>query len=150
MEQARPILSQRVFSRTSAATNHGTRATLESLLKDLAPWLPQDTISAVEISVAEAMNNVVEHAYANRPGGQVGVVATIDDARLKVDIEDHGAPLPELTPPLARAHKLDGPRDSLPEGGFGWGLIRTLSSDLKYRRVGGVNVLTITFDFPPK
>jgi serine/threonine-protein kinase RsbW len=31
---------------------------------------------------------------------------------------------------------------NLPEGGFGWFLIRALSRDLDYRRVGGRNLLS--------
>jgi serine/threonine-protein kinase RsbW len=35
---------------------------------------------------------------------------------------------------------------TLPEGGFGWFLIRTLSRDLDYRREGGRNLLSFRLD----
>jgi len=53
---------------------------------------------------------------------------------------DDGRPMPEGRLPCGRE---DWPtaRDQLPEGGFGWFLIRTLAMDLCYNRIEGRNRL---------
>jgi serine/threonine-protein kinase RsbW len=45
-------------------------------------------------------------------------------------------PLPEVDPPF-----------ELPEGGFGWHIIRCLTTDLRYRREGAWNVLSFRMPF---
>jgi serine/threonine-protein kinase RsbW len=90
-----------------------------------------------EIVLAEALNNIVEHAYADG-SGEIELTICLNGQGLSCRIVDHGAPMPQGALPdgtLAAA-------DDLPEGGFGWYLIRTLSEDLHYARVAGQNQLT--------
>ena len=93
---------------------------------------------AAEILLAEVLNNVVEHAYANLDG-RIEMTIRVEDGSLICMIVDHGesmpacmlcGDLPSLSP------------DDLPEGGFGWHLIRTLASDLEYRRNDNRNELS--------
>ncbi|MFZ1470576.1 MAG: ATP-binding protein [Paracoccaceae bacterium] len=92
-----------------------------------------------EIVLAEVLNNIVEHAYAAETG-PIRLCLSLGDARLICRIEDEGAPMPGATPPAG--HPPD-PVD-LPEGGFGWHLIRSLSLDLGYERDGRTNRLYFT------
>ncbi len=100
-----------------------------------------DACGSVELVLAEVINNVVEHAYADR---QVGIIelriARTRDALL-FDVIDDGIPMPDGAAPAGRQHELDCPADALPEGGFGWFLIRELTHDLSYARDGSRNWL---------
>ena len=97
-----------------------------------------------EIVLAEAMNNIVEHAYATKPG-TICLTLSIEGDKLLCQIEDHGLPMPGETMPLGKLRDFDG-RDDLPEGGFGWHLIRTLSHDLSYERRDLFNLLRFRLD----
>ena len=61
--------------------------------------------------------------------------------QLRFHIKDKGLPMPGAEPPVGHPPYV-GSLDDLPEGGFGWFLIRTLSRDLEYRRVGELNLLS--------
>ena len=96
----------------------------------------------VEIVLAEVLNNVVEHAYAAHGRGVVEVEVELTPAALLFRVLDDGRPMPEGDAPAGAAHDLDVVTDDLPEGGFGWFLIRELTDDLRYRRIGNRNELT--------
>lgn len=106
----------------------------------IAGPLHDEARDAAQIVLAEALNNIVEHAYALAPG-EIEVTIDLSPGGMICHIMDAGLPMPGgalpdgALAPLASA-------DDLPEGGFGWHLIRTLSEDLHYRREGGRNLLT--------
>lgn len=101
--------------------------------------LPETARANAEIVLAEALNNVVEHAYAAGPGAIEVTLAGVP-GWLDCQIVDRGLPMPGLSLPAGRlpAAEPSGP----PEGGFGWHLIRSLACDLVYRRSGGCNRLS--------
>jgi serine/threonine-protein kinase RsbW len=123
----------------------GTALGVRHALRDfMACALVQDcsseALGTAELVVAEALNNVVEHAYATYPGViEVDIRRTCD--QLFVLISDMGLPMPGAEPPLGKAPEF-GAFDDLPEGGFGWFLIRRLVEDLTYRREGERNFLS--------
>lgn len=94
----------------------------------------------LEIVLAEVFNNIVEHAYANH-SGQIQLAIQIGELVLKVAVSDTGAPMPGLELPKGLL-VLPSRFEDLPEGGFGWHLIRTLSRDLAYQREGNRNWLS--------
>jgi serine/threonine-protein kinase RsbW len=49
--------------------------------------------------------------------------------------------------PEPRPAPLDVALEDLPEGGFGWNVIRDLTAGLAYRRVNGVNRLNFRVPF---
>lgn len=107
---------------------------------DLFLGLPEGIRQNAEIVLAEVMNNVVEHAYAQRQGD---ITLDIDPnpSGLVCQIRDSGAPMPGLALPQGQFQALDR-IDDLPEGGFGWFLIRSLTENLRYHREGCLNTLT--------
>ncbi|MCX7286782.1 MAG: ATP-binding protein [Rhodobacterales bacterium] len=101
----------------------------------------------VELVLAEVLNNIVEHAYAGGTGPvEVDLWATASG--LNFQVADAGNPMPEGTLPDGHLPDFlrsgDGPTvlSDLPEGGFGWHLIRSLTRDLTYARQGGRNLLS--------
>lgn len=134
--------------------------------------LAEDDRGTVEIVLAEVLNNIVEHAYATE-AGEIEITLRRVPEGLLCQIVDRGAPMPDRAVPagtLPAPHvrgpeddrpPADAPRpraarpaetppvDDLPEGGFGWYLIRTLSQDLDYRHADGRNRLTFRLGTVP-
>lgn len=103
--------------------------------------LTQDQRSTAELILAEVLNNVAEHAYDNRPGP---VTVTISPTRqgLHCTVVDQGRAMPDDGVPAGRLPDVKGTaHKDLPEGGFGWHLIRSLTTGLRYARVNGCNRL---------
>ena len=105
--------------------------------------LSEDALGTAEIVLAEALNNIVEHAYASSTG-QIEMSLRRSGQKLSVLITDQGNPMPEGKLPVGRLP--DANEDGLPEGGFGWFLIRSLSEDLRYCRSDGQNHLSFRLD----
>ena len=106
--------------------------------------LPEDRRHSAEIVLAEVLNNVVEHAYADGRG-EIELSLEVSRGRLTCQVADCGAPMPHGELPPAQA-ELPFPETPPPEGGYGWSMIRTLASDLEYLRNDGVNVLRFRLD----
>lgn len=126
-----------VLASEGFAVRAGLRAMTEALA---AAGVAGELRDRVEIAVAEALNNVAEHAYAGGEGPiglQVGRCPRRGD--ILCTITDRGRPLPGKALPAGLRPAIE--TAALPEGGFGWFLIRALGAGIRYRRVGGVNRL---------
>ena len=106
----------------------------------MAGSITEEARVTAQIVLAEALNNIVEHAYAQSKG-DIEVSIEICPGGLTCRIMDAGLPMPGGELPAGQLATL-APEDDLPEGGYGWYLIRTLSQDLNYRREGERNLLT--------
>lgn len=95
----------------------------------------------VEIVLAEVMNNVVEHALAGISDGWLELQIDVLPDRLQCQVRDSGRPMPCLALPDGAEQSLAVPRDLLPEGGFGWFLIRHLTCCLSYSHTDAGNRL---------
>lgn len=114
-----------------------TLAEVDRVLKEMS--CSSDARDTVQIVLAEVLNNIVEHAY-REASGPIEICLSPTDAALAFAVCDRGRPMPNgLLPdsPLICAASVE----DLPEGGFGWHLIRTLTDDLLYRRIDGENRL---------
>jgi serine/threonine-protein kinase RsbW len=101
--------------------------------------LPEDDRGTVEIVLAEVLNNIVEHACSDGMG-EIEVTLRRAPDGLLCQVIDNGVRMPGDRLPegsLPPIKEVD-----LPEGGFGWHLIRTLSKELAYSRSEGQNRLT--------
>ena len=104
--------------------------------------LSTDQLSMAELVLAEVLNNVAEHAYGET-GGKVQVRLRRQANGVQFQIVDEGRPMPDGRLPDGRLPGgADVAVDDLPEGGFGWHVIRSLCSDLTYARIGGQNRLS--------
>lgn len=116
------------------------REGLDRLLADpTLSDLSEDGRGTLWTVLAEVLNNIVEHAYAQR-SGDIRLRLWRHGPALSVEVMDHGAPMPGLRLPDGHLAEL-GDFQDLPEGGFGWFLIRSLTSGLVYDRIGGENRL---------
>ena len=133
-----------------AACPDRIRAALRQVRRHLAArGLSDDRLGTVELALAEALNNIAEHAYAGQGAGPVSLVARGDgDGLLRVVLRDRGRALPGNRLPDGTLPTLDTAPHALPEGGFGWFLIRDLADRVDYTRVGGTNRLILHFATP--
>lgn len=99
---------------------------------------------SAELVLAEVLNNIVEHAYPDTPG-PVTISVVRADAGLRCLVVDQGRPMPDgVLPKGTLPASQDVALCDLPEGGFGWHLIRSLTTDLGYASVSGCNHLRFT------
>lgn len=103
-----------------------------------APGLVDD----VRIVLAEVLNNVEEHAYAGASGDPVTVHLEVARDGLHCVVEDRGSRFPSarLPGPDMPVGSPTAP-ETLPEGGFGWPIVRKLTREVRYVRESGTNRL---------
>lgn len=115
----------------------------------ISAWMERIGLDAVlrsntEIVIGEALNNVVEHAFAACPLTDTDAIRLElrkDHTGLRICIRDRGNEMPGLVLPEGQLPTLSDQTELLPEGGFGWFLIRELASGLDYCRQNGWNRL---------
>lgn len=101
----------------------------------------RDLCDTAETVLVEALNNVVEHAHAGKDDGQVVLETNLQGSEISCQVWDDGVEMPNGTLPAGVLPDVDTELDDLPEGGFGWYLIRTLTESLTYERKPGWNQL---------
>lgn len=122
-----------------------TRNALGEVMHALGPLgLDADQKGSLEILLAEALNNIVEHAYPEDSPGIIEMRCEKRGDRLRFTFLDHGLALINGIPEGLPAD-LGTSIEHLPEGGFGWFLIRELSETVTYLRKEDRNHLSLTF-----
>ena len=107
--------------------------------------ISQSQCRDVEIVLVEAVNNVVEHACADLSDASGRITCLTKGDSLVIEISDTGRPMPEFRLPPRSKADLSVPLANLPEGGFGWSLIREITSNVSYERINGQNRLILEF-----
>lgn len=124
------------------STPLSVRAALSQVRISLAEYaIGSNQLGAIELVLAEVMNNICEHAYGGGADGRLELRVWVRCDVLAFETRDDGTAMPEGTTsrgcPAAGSSLAD-----IPEGGFGWHLIRHLTEDLHYARVGDRNHLS--------
>lgn len=134
------------FACSFTATELEARSGISFVVERLRDFdLPEDRVGDIQIALAEAVNNVVEHAYKGVPTGDVRIRCNLSSEQLWIRISDAGPPFPDGELPAGELADVSGPLEDLPEGGFGWFLIRELTSRIHYERTDGANLLSLCF-----
>lgn len=108
-------------------------ARLEQLLDKAG--LPAALRQDAALVLAEVLSNIARHGYAAQRG-EIACRVSVTPQGLDCCITDHGAAydptgLGQISPPP----------EALAEGGYGWFLIRRLTTGLQYQRRDGQNIL---------
>ena len=140
---AGPSKGEDCFRRGFRAEPFAVRDARRAAVARFARRMGPDDAGALELTLAEVLNNIVEHAYAGRAPGQVSVslmLASAGDALL-CRVEDDGHPMPGMALPEGQMQPVAERIEDLAEGGWGWALIRTLTDEIVYERQAGRNRL---------
>ncbi|RMH49059.1 MAG: ATP-binding protein [Alphaproteobacteria bacterium] len=127
-------------------TFEGVRAAVSEAARIAsAGALPCDLVEDLKLVLSEALNNVVEHAYAgDAPDGEaIAIAMELGERGLTLTIRDRGRPMPDGLP-KPELPSIPAQTEALPEGGFGWSLIHLICTDVTYRRDGDENVLRLS------
>lgn len=105
----------------------------------------QETWS-IELSVIEAVNNIMKHGYQCQSGNNIAVSLDFQDDFLEITITDRGLSIPNnILEGNSQAVFGFDPNDidSLPEGGMGFALIKQNMDRVDYETVDGLNRLIL-------
>jgi serine/threonine-protein kinase RsbW len=143
MLSTRPAEAVHGFTLRVLARNRSIRDALAECRARLARVpLSEEELATVEVVLAEVMNNVAEHAYAWRRDGELLLGMRVAGDGLHVSVTDEGRPMPDEELPFGQRLDPTVPLGDMPEGGFGWLIIRQLARDVAYVRQDGVNQLS--------
>lgn len=133
--------SPQIFQKACDADALSVRDMLRAAIARFAQHISEDEAGTLELVLAEVLNNIVEHSYCGRDRGSISLSIVRDRRGLSCSVGDDGITLPadHLLHDIGRLPRPE-PHD-LPEGGFGWFLIRDLAEDLGYHREGDQNLL---------
>lgn len=120
---------------------------MEQLRQLLPDWLEDDERNAIELALAEAITNVIEHGYGGDFDDKVRLRMLERPGALEIDMWDKGKPIPagKLEDADADTTFAYDPTDlaGLPEGGMGLALIKSAFDQVRYGSRGGVNRLRL-------
>lgn len=129
------------FSITSSFQNVADLAEEVSDLCRANSGIDEDSADTLRLCVAEALNNIVEHAYNGSDGKPIYANVQFHDDRYEVMLIDEGKAMPGGKIPDGSVDFDLDDIDELPEGGFGWMLIRDQMDTIDYERRDGCNYL---------
>lgn len=99
----------------------------------------------LQLAIEEAVVNICNYAYETPPGELTAMLDLAND-RLTIELRDEGIPFDPLA---AEAPDLDAALEDRKLGGLGIFLIGKAVDEVRYRRDGSCNVLTMTIHNPP-
>lgn len=141
---SKPEGGRRILDVTLRAQSDAVREVLGLARPVLAQGgLSEESCGRAEIVLAEALNNIVEHAYCDTATGDIRLLLDLSEAHLTMTLIDSGRGLTGADLPEGCCPCLGETRQSTPEGGFGWFLIRSLSEGIDFCRRDGRNRLTL-------
>lgn len=140
----RPTLDLNIYSDLKQASEAVAR---------VGRWLEQEHVESgcigdVMLVLAEALNNVIEHAYGTETSGDIQIKGTLRSQTLSLQIVDKGRPFegpPDEVILNTEVYELS----EMPDGGFGWFLIKSLTEDIHFSHDGGKNKLTLVVAVRP-
>ncbi|MBF9045859.1 hypothetical protein LSUCC0031_01900 [Rhodobacterales bacterium LSUCC0031] len=109
-----------------------------------AEGISDDLRDRTQIALAEACNNIVEHAYCDRQGDNPSITLDVasDRGGIQITLRDKGGPMPNGQLPGAVFPQIADDDPLLwPEGGFGWPILRSMARALSMSRCHGQNIL---------
>lgn len=96
----------------------------------------------MELSVVEAVNNAIKHAYDGQSGNEVRAAVTLRPDRIIFSVSDSGRAMTAAEPMELNVNPDD--LENLPESGMGLMIIRAAMDQVDYSSQDGWNTLTMT------
>jgi anti-sigma regulatory factor (Ser/Thr protein kinase) len=101
---------------------------------------PPDLIFRVNLALEELGLNIINHGYADGCH-EIEFKLTSEAESVTIEVTDDGKPFDPLQD--APTPDVTAPLEDRPVGGLGLHLVRTLMDEMRYRREGGRNHLTL-------
>jgi serine/threonine-protein kinase RsbW len=105
-----------------------------------AHGLPPSVVADLQVSLDEALSNIISYGYADTGPHEIVIQLSIADGALHAVIEDDGAPFNPLSVPLV---DVEADLSKRPVGGLGIRFIRALNDEVRYERAGNRNRLSL-------
>ncbi len=95
----------------------------------------------MELASEEVFVNIINHGYREGPGKIEIAVEIFPKSRAEIEIKDSAPPFD----PLKKRKKveLDAPMEEREEGGLGIYFVKQFMDEVRYRREGNYNILTL-------
>jgi anti-sigma regulatory factor (Ser/Thr protein kinase) len=100
----------------------------------------EQKIHQIMVASEEALVNVINYAYPEKPGDIELTRETRENKSLMIEIRDSGIAFDPLSLPEPNIHE---PMERRRPGGLGIYMIRKIMDEVKYSRDGGFNILTM-------
>lgn len=103
------------------------------------------TLRKIELASEEALVNVMQHAYSNKPGQVEVEVKLYSKSHIEIVVKDRGRP---FTPLEIKAIDPAQPLEEREIGGLGLFFIHQCMDEVKYDREGDENILIMKKKIP--
>lgn len=103
--------------------------------------ISEEKTREIELSLAEALNNIIKHSYKGDETNKIGIDMAIENDKFVINLIDFGEPRENLSKPVLEFDPNN--IDSLPEGGMGLFIIEQLMDDNVYSADGNKNTFTL-------
>ena len=133
-----------LFQMTIASRLEDIPLLSDGLCRVLAPRLGEGSLAKLQIGLAEAANNIVQHACRGRGDGSIALSCRLDGDNILLVLEDDGA-APERDLNKAAAEAAANPPDVFAENGRGLWLLVQCFPSVMFERMSDVNRLTLRY-----
>ncbi len=96
----------------------------------------------IELSVVEAVTNIIKHAYNGEAGKSIDINLTLCSGHINFKIYDTGNSFELKGKPEIDPHNTD--IETLPESGMGLFIIHAVMDEVRYETCNGKNILTLS------
>ncbi len=131
------------YSILSSFENAANLAEKISQVCTARPGASVEDAESLRLCLAEALTNIVEHAYCGIEGKPIHADVHIKPRLCEVHLIDEGKSMPGGRLPDVSADFDANDFESLPENGLGWLLIRSEMDHVGYERRDDCNVLRL-------
>jgi phosphoserine phosphatase RsbU/P len=125
--------------RSEVAELDRVRAWLAEVQEGSAP--PAEVLADAELIAEELVVNIIQYGYSGEPEHPIELLLGVGSEQWRMQFADRGRPYNPLTEGPTPSLEMDDEQRS--HGGWGFHLVRQLSSRLEYARQDGWNVLTV-------
>lgn len=131
-----------LFQMTIASRLEDIPLLSDGLCRALAPRFDEEGLAKLQIGLAEAANNIVQHGCGGREDGRITLSCRQDGAGLLLVLEDDG-PAAGCDLNQAVAEAAANPPDVFAENGRGLWLLLQCFPSVLFERASGLNRLTL-------
>ena len=103
--------------------------------------IASEKIREIELSIAEALNNIIKHSYKGNEDNKIDIFMSVEDGKFTIKLTDFGESKKNVGKPVLEFDPAD--IDSLPEGGMGLFIIEQLMDENFYTVEGNKNIFTL-------